>query len=168
MDDDKRKPGSPWRQPMVWMVVAIPALAVVALVWMVFIAAGPGSTDSVDPAVRRTAEIQTVDLGPDENAAKLQLAALLRIDGGAVEILPLHAGFDTGKPLQLILQHPARADLDRALLLEPSPGGWKTGADIDDGHDWNLQLTPEGGRWRLQGRLPRGKLAARLQPAVGG
>jgi hypothetical protein len=165
MDDKAR---SAWREPLVWLVAGIPAAAVAALAWMVVIAAGPGSTDSVDPAVQRTAEIQTVDLGPDEAAAKLQLAALFRIDGKSLEVLPLHSGFDADKPLQLVLQHPARADLDRALLLHPSPGGWKVDARIDAGHDWNLQLTPEGGRWRLQGRLPRGRLAARLQPAVGG
>lgn len=165
MDNDARRA---WREPLVWLVVGIPAVAVVALVWMVIVAAGPGSTDSVDPAVRRTADIQTVDLGPDQAAAKLQLAALLRIDGKALEVLPLHAGFDADKPLQLILQHPARADLDRAMLLQPSAGGWKVDAEIDTGHDWNLQLTPEGGRWRLQGRLPHGRIAARLQPAVGG
>ena len=162
-------PGRPaWREPLVWLVAGIPATAVVALAWMVFVAAGPGSTDSADPAVRRTAEVQTVDLGPDAAAARLQLAALLRVDGATLEVLPLHAGFDPDQPLQLVLQHPARADLDRALLLRPSAGGWKVEADIAAGHDWNLQLTPEGGRWRLQGRLPRGRLAARLQPAVGG
>ena len=69
--DDNDKPASPWRQPLVWLVVGLPAVAVVALVWMVFIAAGPGSTDSVDPAVKRTAQIQVADLGPDATAAQL-------------------------------------------------------------------------------------------------
>ena len=48
----------------------------------------------------------------------------LERDGGlgapvVTEVLPLHSGFDTTRPLQLILQHPARADLDRALVLKP-------------------------------------------------
>ena len=166
---DNGKTGSAWRQPMVWMVVGIPTLAVVALVAMVLIAAGPGSTDSVDPDVRRTAQIQTVDMSPDQAAAKLGLAALLRIDGEAVEIVPLHAGFDTARPLQLILQHPARQDLDRALVLKPSAAGWRVeAAKLDRVHDWNLQLTQQGGNWRLKGRLPRGQLATRLQPETSG
>ena len=166
---DNGKTGSAWRQPMVWMVVGIPTLAVVALVAMVFIAAGPGSTDSVDPDVQRTAQIQTVDMSPDEAAARLGLAALLRIDGDAVEIVPLHAGFDTARPLQLILQHPARQDLDRALVLKPSAAGWRVeAAKLDRVHDWNLQLTQQGGNWRLKGRLPRGQLATRLQPETSG
>lgn len=167
--DDNGKTGSAWRQPMVWMVVGIPSLAVIALGWMVWVAAGPGSTDSVDPDVQRTAQIQTVDMGPDEAAAKLGLAALLRIDGAAVEIVPLHAGFDTARPLQLILQHPARADLDRALVLRPSAAGWRVeAAKLDHEHDWKLQLTQQGGQWRLKGRLPRGQLATRLQPETSG
>ncbi len=160
------KTTSPWRQPLVWLVFGIPAVAVAALVSMVFIAAGPGSTDSSDPTVKRTAQIQTVDMGPDEAAAKLQLSALLRLDGDSIEVLPLHSGFDTSRPLQLILQHPARADLDRALVLAPAAGGWRAEAAIERGHDWNLQLTPQEGRWRLKGRLSRGLLAARLQPVV--
>ncbi|RZA11367.1 MAG: nitrogen fixation protein FixH, partial [Lysobacteraceae bacterium] len=143
--NENGKSGSPWRQPMVWMVVGIPTIAVVSLVWMLWLAAGPGSTDSVDPDVRRTAQIQTVDMGPDEAAAKLGLAALLRLDGDALEILPLHAGFNTTRPLQLIMQHPARQDLDRALVLQPSPLGWRVEtAGLDRTHDWTLQLTQQG------------------------
>jgi hypothetical protein len=65
---DKDKSRSGLREPLVWLVFGIPAIAVVALVWMVFIAAGPGSTDSVDTTVKRTAQIQVADLGPDEAA----------------------------------------------------------------------------------------------------
>ena len=157
-----------WREPLVWLVFGIPAIAVVALVWMVFIAAGPGSTDSVDTAVKRTAQIQFADLGPDETAARLRLAALLRIDGKELEVLPLHAGFDTGKPLKLALRHPTRADLDHEVLMQPTATGWRAPLEPDLGHDWKLQLAPEDGSWRLQGRLPRGQLSARLQPVAPG
>ncbi|MFT4178406.1 MAG: FixH family protein [Thermomonas sp.] len=158
---------SPWRQPLVWLVAGIPTVAVIALAWMVFIAAGPGSTDTVDPAVKRTAQIQTADLGPDETAAKLQLAALLRVDGEQLELLALHSGFDTNTPLKLLLRHPARADLDRDFLLQPGGAGWRVDAPaLELGHDWAMQLQPQDGKWRLQGRLPRGQLSARLQPTL--
>ena len=113
-DTNPSRPG--WREPLVWLVFSIPAIAVVALVWMVFIAAGPGSTDSVDTTVKRTAQIQVADLGPDEAAARLRLAALLRIDGKDLEVLPLHAGFDTAKPLKLALRHPTRSDKLRSFI----------------------------------------------------
>lgn len=165
-DKDMSRP--PWREPLVWLVFGIPALAVVALVWMVFIAAGPGSTDSVDTAVKRTAQIQVADLGPDESAARLQLAALLRIDGGELEVLPLHAGFDTDKPLKLSLHHPTRADLDHEVLMHPTANGWRAPLELDLTHDWKLQLKPQDDSWRLHGRLPRGQLSARMQPATPG
>ena len=60
--NDKDKSRTGLREPLVWLVFGIPAIAVVALVWMVFIAAGPGSTDSVDSTVKRTAQIQVADL----------------------------------------------------------------------------------------------------------
>lgn len=167
MNDDKRN--SPWRQPIMWLVVGLPALTVVALVSLVIIAAGPGSTDSIDTSVQRTGRMQTADLGPDQTAARLQLSALLRIDRGSLEVLPLHAGFDTGRPLRLAMRHPARADLDREFVLRPSGGNWRAPAPtLELDHDWTLQLAPEGGAWRLQGRLVKGQLSARLQPVAPG
>ena len=165
-DTNPSRPG--WREPLVWMVFGIPAIAVVALLWMLFIAAGPGSTDSVDTAVKRTAQIQVADLGPDEAAARLRLAALLRIDGKELEVLPLHAGFEPAKPLRLALHHPTRADLDHEVLLQPTATGWRAPRELDFSHDWKLQLAPQDGQWRLQGRLPRGQLSARLQPVAPG
>ncbi len=165
-DTNPSRPG--WREPLVWLVFGIPAIAVVALVWMVFIAAGPGSTDSVDTTVKRTAQIQVADLGPDEAAARLRLAALLRIDGKDLEVLPLHAGFDTAKPLKLALRHPTRSELDHELLMQPTATGWRATLELDLAHDWTLRLVPQDNQWRLQGRLPRGQLSARLQPVTSG
>ena len=165
-DTNTSRPG--WREPLVWMVFGIPAIAVVALAWMVFIAAGPGSTDSVDTTVKRTAQIQVADLGPDEAAARLRLAALLRIDGKDLEVLPLHAGFDTAKPLKLALRHPTRSELDYELLMQPTATGWRATLELDLAHDWTLRLVPQDNQWRLQGRLPRGQLSARLQPVTSG
>ncbi len=165
-DTNPSRPG--WREPLVWLVFGIPAIAVVALVWMVFIAAGPGSTDSVDTTVKRTAQIQVADLGPDEAAARLRLAALLRIDGKDLEVLPLHAGFDTAKPLKLALRHPTRSELDHELLMQPTATGWRATLELDLAHDWTLRLVPQDNRCRLQGRLPRGQLSARLQPVTSG
>lgn len=166
--NDRDRSRSGWREPLVWLVFGIPAIAVVALVWMVFIAAGPGSTDSVDPAVRRTAQVQIADLGPDQAAASMRLSALLRIDGKELEVLALHAGFDATQPLKLALRHPTRADLDHEVLMQPTATGWRAPLELDLTHDWKLQLAPQDGHWRLQGRLPRGQLSARLQPVTPG
>ena len=169
MGDERNESGSPWRQPMTWLVVGLPAVTVVALVSLVIMAAGPGSTDSIDTTVKRTAQMQTVDLGPDETAAQLRLAALLRVDRDSLEVLPLHAGFDTGKPLSLTLRHPVRSDLDQTFQLQPQAGNWRAPAPgLRFDHDWTLLLVPADGAWRLQGRLVKGQLSARVQPVTSG
>ncbi|MES2859082.1 MAG: FixH family protein [Pseudomonadota bacterium] len=156
-----------WREPMVWLVVAIPAASVVASFALLFAAArSSGNNDLVADPVQRTAQIQTADLGPDSRAARLRLAALLRIDGADVEVLPLTGNFDAAAPLVLALRHPTDAARDRSLVLQPATtSGWRIPARIASGNDWNLQLGPADGSWRLQGRLPRAQRSARLDPA---
>jgi hypothetical protein len=164
MDDESRPP---WREPMLWLVVALPAASIVAGITLLVLAARGGSVDSVADPVRRTAQVQDLDLGPDERARDLRLSAIVRSQGGVVEVLPVSGPFDRAASLQLALRHPARAALDRSLLLAPHAQGWRAKAALDTGHDWNVQLQARDGRWRLQGRLPAGQHAAYLAPVLG-
>lgn len=172
MDDQDNNPlpekSSPWRQPIVWLVIALPAVVVVAGIAMVVVASRDGGSDAVPGEVRRTAQIQTADLGPDALARNEKLSAIVRIDAEheLVEVLPVSGRFDRGARLRLTLQHPARASEDRILLLEPGALGWRTQARIEGSHDWKVQLGPEDARWRLQGRLPKDQQATHLRPAL--
>jgi hypothetical protein len=161
---------SPWRQPVVWLMVALVAAAVVGGVVMVRVAGGDGSVDAVPDDVQRTGQAQQADLGPDQRAAERKLSAILRIDakGGFIEVVPVSGDFDRAAPRRLRLHHPRRAADDRVLELAPGGAGWRAGARPGGDHDWNLQLAPanDAGAWRLLGRLPRGQLAARLHPAL--
>ena len=47
-----------------------------------------GGADPVNDPVRRVAQIQTTDLGPDAAAKRLGLSAVLRVEDGVVEVLP--------------------------------------------------------------------------------
>ena len=163
-DTNPSRPG--WREPLVWLVFGIPAIAVVALVWMVFIAAGPGSTDSVDTTVKRTAQIQVADLAPDLAARRLQLAATLRVQGDRIRVSPASAAFPRDAMLRLTLQHPLRAQHDITLDMPRDGEGWQLQHPLARGHDWNLSLAAADGRWRLQGRLLRGRDTAELRPAL--
>ena len=163
-DTNPSRPG--WREPLVWLVFGIPAIAVVALAWMVFIAAGPDSTDSVDTTVKRTAQIQVADLAPDIAARERGLVAVLRIDGERIELLPLAGVFPRDAALRLDLQHPARARDDLSMLLQPATGGWQARQALPLEHDWTLTVGAIDRSWRLQGRLPRGQREVRLQPAL--
>jgi hypothetical protein len=161
---------SPWRQPIVWLIVLLVTASVVGGVVMVRVAGSDGPMDAVPDDVQRTGQAQQADLGPDAVAAARGLSAIVRIDakGGAIEVLPVSGDFDRAQPLRLNLHHPLRAADDRALELAPTALGWRGPAEVTDAHDWNLQLTPPDAAWRLRGRLPRGQLAARVHPALDG
>lgn len=173
---------SHWRNPMLWLIVGLPAAVVVAGFATLAIAIESGGSDAIPDAVRRTAQIQTTELGPDERAAALKLSAVLSVHSGdsghALELLPATGAFiDNGsaqsrrlraQPLRLLLQHPTRAAEDRELRLLPTANGWRVASTLDGSHDWRLQVLPEGGAWRLHARLPAGQRGVLLTPAFGG
>src|SRR5690606_24672660 len=108
------------------------------------------------------------DLGPDAAARERKLSAIVRVDAELqlVEVLPVDGDFNPAAPLQLHLRHPVEAAEDVTLQLQPTELGWRTETEIAADHDWNVELGPADGSWRLQGRLPAGQQAAHLRPAL--
>lgn len=164
-DDDKKRPF--WREPMMWLVLGLPAASVVAGVILVSLAARD-SSDSVGDVVTRTAQIQVSDLSPDARARDLRLSAIVRVDEGFLEVLPVTGEFQRQQPLRLVLRHPTLAASDLELRADPSDNGWRAETGLALDHDWKLELMPEGMAWRLQGRLPAGQRAAHVKPAISG
>src|SRR3546814_10478987 len=76
--DDKRR--HPLREPMIWLVIALPLAAVLGGIWMMVLSSRSGSIDSVSDNVQRTGKIQTTDLGPDARTAQLKLGAVLHAE----------------------------------------------------------------------------------------
>lgn len=164
---DARRARPAWKEPMLWLVVAIPAASVVAAVALLVAAArSSGNDDMVADKVQRTAQIQMADLGPDFAARELGLAAQLRIDGERIVLARTAGAFPRDGELRLSFHHPARAQDDVLLALRPVAGGWQATRALPREHDWNLSLAPANGQWRLQGRLRRGADRADLQPAL--
>jgi len=155
-----------WREPMVWLIAILPLFALAGGIAMIYVAGGSGGGDAVADPVKRTAQVQVSDLGPDAQARRLGLSAIVRVDRNLVEVLPVTGAFDRAAKLRIAFQHPVRAAADRSLLLQPSALGWRSAATLEDGHDWNLELTSQDGRWRLYGRLPKRQKAAHLKPAL--
>ncbi|UWX03906.1 FixH family protein [Pseudoxanthomonas sp. NC8] len=158
---------SKWSNPVMWLVVGLPLLSIVAGVGLVVVAVRSGGADTVGDPVRRVAQIQTTDLGPDATAQKLGLSAVLRVEDGIVEVLPATGSFTRDRPLQLLLQHPAREAEDLHLQLQPEGSGWRLQQAVDAQHDWVVQLRAADSSWRLHGRLPKQQHAARLAPSLG-
>jgi hypothetical protein len=158
---------SAWREPMVWLMVGLPLAAVIASISLVVTAVRTDNNDSVRDDVRRTAQIQTVELGPDARAQALALSAVLRVGGGGFDVLPVAGDFDRNAPLELVLAHPTEAARDLHLQLRPTELGWHGAIAPDLSHDWLLDIAPADHAWRLRGRLRSGEHAAHLAPALG-
>jgi hypothetical protein len=155
-----------WRQPLVWLVFALPAMSVVAGLALLWFAEGP--IDAVADPVRRTAQVQDADLAPDLEAVRLALTARVRREGNVVEVLPIAGAFDRAASLDLMLRHPVLASEDRRVSLVPSARGWRaTMVGVDDAHDWLLELAPADRRWRLRGRWQAHADHADVAPALG-
>jgi len=161
---DERKPL--WKTPVMWLVIGLPLVAVIAGVSLVVIAVRSGGADVVRDDVRRVSQIQTTDLGPDQQARALGLSAVLRIDEGVIEVIPVTGDFARKAPLRLLLQHPAQTAGDIQLELAATDAGWRLEQAIDDGHDWIVELSAGDGGWRLHGRLPKQQHATRLAPSL--
>lgn len=158
------------RNPVLWLVFILPAVSIVAGVGLLVTAIRTGGADAVSDPGQRTARAQVADLSPDIVAGREKLSAVVRVDAerGLIEALPASGRFERSVPLVLELAHPARAAGDRRFVLQPAETGWRSEGELDTGHDWNLKLAPEDGRWRLKGRLLRDTQAARVAPALPG
>ena len=155
-----------WREPMVWLVAALPVLAVIGGIATLVLSNRAGNNDVVADEVQRTAQVQTADLGPDERARQLGLRAVLRVAKTGVQVFPAGGTFARNGSLRLTLLHPNRSSEDRTVELKADAMGWSTKLELDTRHDWNLQLTDIGVTWRLEGRLQRGQQAALLDSSL--
>lgn len=156
------------REPMVWLMLGLPAASVVAGIALLVAAVRSGGADEVSDKVQRTAQVQVTELGPDARAQAMQLSVVLRVEDSAVEILPVNGAFARDHTLELTLSHPTDATRDRHMILRPSGSGWRIATDVRAGHDWITQLAPADGQWRLRGRIKTGQRAAYLRPAISG
>lgn len=175
-DDTRSATQRNLRNPMLWLVVGLPALVVVAGISTVVIAIRAGGSDAIPEDVRRMAQIQTAELGPDAHAAQAGLSLVFSVQDDGLTLLPASGRIDRAAPLRLSLLHPTDAAQDRSLSLAPSVDGWRVAAAalpdgtrmpaLDPAHDWRVVAAAADGRWRLHGRLPAGQRAVLLRPAL--
>jgi len=160
------RPRGAWREPMVWLVVGLPAFAVVASFGLLSQALRGGPDDEVIDTVHHTAQMPVAELGPEAESARLGLSATLLASDKALVVVPVSGSFDRRATLQLTLAHPVDDDHDRRETLTPGEQGWEGAAIPLDGNDWIIRLESADGRWRLRGRLQRGERAVLLTPAL--
>ena len=151
--------------PVLWLAIGLPIAAIAASFGLLYSAIHSGGADAIADHVDATGEQQVADLNPDLRAQQLGLSAIVRIDHGVLQALPVGGNFDRAATLHLSLLHPVQAHLDLERKLRPDKFGWSVAAVPDSGHDWIVQLAPDDGRWRIRGRLPKGQFAVLLKPS---
>ncbi|MFA5590403.1 MAG: FixH family protein [Lysobacteraceae bacterium] len=155
-----------YREPMMWLVLGLPAAVVVATIVMVTVALRAGGTDAWPAQVRRTAQVQVEDMRADRAAITMQLRGTLAInaDTGAVQV-----ELDNVPPqtlqLHLDLIHPARAAGDASVELVRSGERFLGRLPLPLAPVWAVQVSDPEGTWRVTGRYESGHGATMLAPA---
>lgn len=161
-----QRPSTWWREPMVWLIIALPLAAVVGSLITWWIAArGADALVAEDYYKQGLAIHQTLER--EARAAALGLAAELRVQDGVLRLLLEGRLERYPDKLQLTLVHPTRQELDLALdlpafargeyraVLPPMPAGQR-----------RLILQSAEQNWRLTGRTAVPLSSLRLESTV--
>ncbi len=170
---NESSPTRPWfREPMVWLVIAIPFVSVIVGLSLVTIAIRSGSADAVPDVVRRTLQIQDADIAADRRAIELGLRGEISLDPstGAIQVSlqgSPEAGSALGAPaLTLRLLHAGRASRDLELRLVQAGESWHGRIEGTVSQAWNIELSAEDNSWRVGGRLDPGATRSELIPML--
>lgn len=149
MNSGSSRPSRWHREPLVWMVLAIPAAAVVAGAVMLVLANATWDGLVADDYYKRGLEINR-SLARDEEAVRLRLHASLAFPGpGIVEarVSGIHEA-GAGGPLILRFASAGRAGADVEVRLTPGAGdAWRGILPALPRGKWYAELG--NARWRL-------------------
>ena len=136
--------------PVLWLVIALPALAVVASFWSLALALSRGDREL--PASYHWEggglEADAARLG---RAAALGLGAELRVDAATQRCSVTLRGVSPAA-LRLDLTHPTAQESDRHVLLQGSGGQYSASCAALPGAHWWIQLSDASGSWLLRAR----------------
>lgn len=157
-----------YREPWMWLVIGIPLLTLFAGYQTLRLAYQSGASDTVPDDVTRTGQVQTVELAPDREAARLGLHFLIAIDpvNGRIEATQDAGNRLHGQLIELDFVHPLRAGEDRAVRLLPAGSHWQATMPRVIDSNWQLVLRDADSHWRLIGRMPLHALSTTMQPAL--
>lgn len=143
----------PWyRQFWPWVLIGLPASAVVASLFTIYIAHQGQDSLVVDEYYKAGLAINR-ELGRDRAAAALGLSAQVSITASGVRVDLDSASGARPARLELSLVHPTLVERDRHVILLPGADDAYYGQlDALGADEWNTTLAPVNHEWRLQGR----------------
>lgn len=159
----------PWyREPLVWLVIALPATAVIAGISTVFIASS-GNDSLVVDGFQKVGLIAKRESSADRQARAMNVVATISIDRETGQLSARLESDDDRvdgiEELALSLHHPTRREFDQAtLLLRDSTGLFRGNIGNAITGRWYIQIEardlPGDTRntaWRLSGRVAAGQ-----------
>lgn len=149
----------PWyREPWPWILMAGPAIVIVAGVITAWIAYTRGDPVISDDYYRKgLAAAQT--LASSERAQLMGLQARVRLSADDAVSVMLAADEGSGEKfvapaeIRLTLSHPTRAGLDQVQTLALEGGAYRGRLHLPASGHWLLLLESEAQGWRLLGKV---------------
>jgi hypothetical protein len=145
------EPRKTWKEPMVWMIVGIPALTVIAGFYTLYLAIASGPLDSVQASVERVGKGQALHSAADSAASKGHYRGYLILDRQAAPWqLTLKTSPDhlASKPVDVLFVHANLAERDVRVSLQSGSGRLTVPLDFTP---QQIVVTDHAGAWRLVG-----------------
>jgi hypothetical protein len=148
---NQEKDDKPWyKYGLLWLVIALPASAVIAGITTVFIAAHKPDSLVVDDYYKDGLAINEVK-DKDRKARDLGLVARMEFSGEQVR---LFMSGDEPAQITLRLIHPTQAERDQVLNLQAVSTGLYLGEGLKalTPVSWKIRLEDEDSTWRMEDR----------------
>jgi hypothetical protein len=144
----------PWyREPWVWLMIALPASAVIGGMITIYLAI-VSSDGLVEDDYYKRGKTINLELARDQVAAHQELQAILGMNSQTGQVTVRLESRDHVHPerVSLLLLHPTRAGKDQRIQLEPDGKGVYIGTvRLVEPANWHVQLETDD--WRLSGRM---------------
>jgi len=151
----------PWhREPWVWFLIALPAVAVAASFAALGFAIATDDGVVADDYYRQGLGVNQV-LRREARARELHLTATAVFSGSDV-MVALSGAKDAALRLRLI--HPTRSGFDQSVALQPSGRGYEGRIAAPNGEARLVALEDAGATWRLTGKWSGRDGRAELAP----
>ena len=163
MNTANRATTNPWyREPWPWLLMAGPAIVVVAGFVTLGIAIQSSDGLVADDYYKEGKAIN-MTLTRDATAKALGYRAQLAMTAAGQLTLRFAGAAPTSKTLRLTLHHPTRAGFDRQVqLARIADGSYRAAMPAIDASRWSLTLDDETNTWRLTGDWNTGEKSVAL------